>query len=97
MAENTNSNATIKSAGNAVRHLDDKEKILANFLASALDMEDEVSNSVYNDYMDAKNWPKNIKPEIFQSIRQYLNVLIEDTRKHRQIILELMQKYGRDK
>jgi hypothetical protein len=90
MAENTDSNATIKSTGN-------KEKILANFLASALDMEDEVSNSVYNDYMDVKNWPKNIKPEIFQSIKQYLTVLIEDTRKHRKIILGLMQKYDRDK
>jgi hypothetical protein len=83
-------NDTTKSAGK-------KEKILANFLASALDMEDEVSNSVYKDYMDAKNWPKSIKPEIFQNIKQYLNVLIEDTRKHRKIILELMQKYGRDK
>jgi hypothetical protein len=83
-------NDTTKSAGS-------KEKILANFLASALDMEDEVSTSVYKDYMDAKNWPKNIRPEIFQNIKQYLNVLIEDTRKHRQIILELMQKYGRDK
>ena len=83
-------NDTTKSASK-------KEKILANFLASALDMEDEVSNSVYNDYMDAKNWPKNIKPEVFQSIKRYLTILIEDTRKHRQIILELMQKYGRDK
>ena len=80
MAENTDNNNTIKSAG-------DKEKILANFLASALDMEDEVSNSVYKDYMDAKNWPKNIKPEVFQNIKQYLTILIEDTRKHRQIIL----------
>jgi hypothetical protein len=90
MGENTDSNATIKSAGN-------KGKILSNFLASALDLEDEVSNSVYNDYMDAKNWPKNIKPEIFQNIRQYLTVLIEDTQKHKKIVLELMQKYGQDK
>jgi hypothetical protein len=90
MAENTNNIDTIKSAGS-------KEKILSNFLASALDLEDEVGNSVYKDYMDAKNWPKNIKLEVFQSIKRYLTVLIEDTRKHRQIILELMQKYGRDK
>jgi hypothetical protein len=90
MAENTDSNATTKSAGN-------KAKILSGFLASALDMEDEISNSVYKDYMDAKNWPKNIKPEIFQNIRQYLNILIEDTRIHRKIILGLMQKYGQDK
>jgi hypothetical protein len=90
MAENTGNNSATKPAGS-------KEKILSNYLASALDLEDEVSNSVYNDYMDAKNWPKNIKPEVFQSIKQYLNILIEDTRKHRQIILGLMQKYGQDK
>ena len=90
MAENTNNINTIKTTP-------DKEKILANFLASALDMEDEVSIGVYKDYMDAKNWPKNIKPEILQSIKQYLTVLIEDTRKHRQIILGLMQKYDKGK
>ena len=88
MTENTENNTT-KTAGN-------KAKILAGFLTSAIDMEDEISNSIYKDYMDAKNWPKNIKPEIFQNIRQYLNVLIADTRKHREIILGLMQKYGRD-
>jgi tryptophanyl-tRNA synthetase len=68
--------------------------ILANFLASALDMEDEISNSVYKDYINAKNWPKNLKPEVFQNIRQYLNVLIEDTQKHKKIILELIEQYG---
>jgi len=90
MAENMDSKDTTKSA-------DKKVKILAGFLAEAIDMEDEVSNSVYKDYMDAKNWPKNVKPEIFQNIKQHLNVLIEDTRKHRKIILELMQNYGKDK
>ena len=83
-------NETTKSA-------DNKTKILAGFLAEALDMEDEVSNSVYKDYMDAKYWPKNIEPEIFQNIKQHLNVLIEDTQKHRKIILGLMQNYGPDK
>lgn len=74
-----------------------REKIVANFLASALDMEDRVSNSVYRDYMDVKYWPKNLKPEIFKNIQECLNILIEDTEKHRKIILGLMQKYGDDK
>jgi hypothetical protein len=86
MAEDTDN----KSPGN-------KAKILAGFLTEALDLEDKVSISVYKDYMDAKNWPKNLKPEIFQNIKQYLNVLIEDTQKHRKIILGLMQNYGQDK
>jgi hypothetical protein len=74
-----------------------KAIILANFLASALDMEDEISNSVYKDYVDAKNWPKNLKLDAFENIKQYLNVLIEDTQRHRQIILELIKQYGQDK
>jgi hypothetical protein len=73
-----------------------KQDTLANFLTSALDMEDEISTSVYKDYMDAKNWPKNLKPEAFQSIGRYLNVLIEDTRRHRKTILGLIEQYGQN-
>jgi hypothetical protein len=71
-------------------------KILAGYLASALDMEDRVSNSIYRDYLLRENWPKNLKPEIFQNIRQYLNVLIEDTEKHRKTILSIIEKYEQD-
>ena len=76
---------------------DHKQDTLANFLTAALDMEDEVSNSVYKDYINAKNWPKNLKPEAFQKIKEYLNVLIEDTRRHRKIITGLIEKHGQDK
>jgi hypothetical protein len=75
---------------------DHKQDTLANFLTAALDMEDEVSNSVYKDYILAKNWPKNLKPEAFQSIRQYLTVLIEDTRRHRKIIAGLIEQHDKD-
>jgi hypothetical protein len=75
---------------------ENKQKTLANFLASALEMEDEISNSVYKDYMDAKNWPKNLKPDIFESIKRHLNILIEDTQRHRKIILELIKQYGQN-
>jgi hypothetical protein len=75
---------------------ENKQKTLANFLASALEMEDEISNSVYKDYMDAKNWPKNLKPDIFESIKRHLNILIEDTQRHRKIILGLIKQYGQD-
>jgi hypothetical protein len=76
---------------------DHKQDTLANFLTSALDMEDEISNSVYKDYVNAKNWPKNLKPEVFKNIKEYLTVLIEDTRRHRKIILGLIKQYDRDK
>ena len=90
MVEKTNSDDTHKSAGN-------KPKTIACFLASAIDMEDKLSHSVYRDYMAPENWPQKLKPEIFEKIRQYLSVLIEDTMKHRKIILALIQKYGQDK
>ncbi len=90
MAEDINTNDTSQPVGK-------REKIIANFLASALDMEDRVSNSVYRDYMDEKYWPKNLKPDVFKNIQEYLTILIEDTEKHRKIILALMQKYGDDK
>ncbi|MGA1980248.1 MAG: hypothetical protein ABSG99_06775 [Sedimentisphaerales bacterium] len=73
---------------------DHKQDTLANFLTSALDMEDEISNSVYKDYVNAKNWPKNLKPEAFQQIKEYLTILIEDTRRHRKIIAGLIEKHG---
>jgi hypothetical protein len=73
-----------------------KQDTLANFLTAALDMEDEISNSVYKDYMDAKNWPKNLKPEAFQKIKEYLTVLIEDTRKHRKTIAGLIEQHDQD-
>ena len=74
-----------------------KQDTLANFLTSALDMEDEISNSVYKDYVNAKNWPKNLKPEAFQKIKEYLTVLIEDTRRHRKIILGLIKQNDQNK
>jgi hypothetical protein len=73
-----------------------KQDTLANFLTAALDMEDEISNSVYKDYIKAENWPKNLKPEAFQSIKQYLTILIEDTRRHRKIIVSLLEKHGKN-
>ena len=74
-----------------------KPKTLSGFLASALDMEEEISNSVYRDYMNPDTWPAELEPEIFQNIRQYLSILIKDTQKHRKIILAIIEQYGQDK
>lgn len=72
-------------------------KTLAGFLASALDMEELISNSVYRDYLDPANWPVDLKPDVFQKIKKNLNVLIQDTKKHRKILLALTKQYGDDK
>jgi hypothetical protein len=76
---------------------DHKQDTLANFLTAALDMEDEIANSVYKDYVNAKNWPKNLQPDVFQTIKEYLTVLIEDTRRHRKIIAGLIKQNDKDK
>lgn len=76
--------------------LQPKPETLAGFLSSALDMEDEISNSVYKDYMDPDNWPPGLDLNLFQQIRKHLTTLIEDTRRHRTIILGLIKKYGKD-
>jgi hypothetical protein len=85
MGENTN---------NTNRPVGDKATILAGFFASALDMEEVFSNSVYKDYINVKNWPEGLKLKVFQNIRQCLNTLIEDTQKHKKIIMELIKQYG---
>ena len=75
----------------------EKPITIAGYLASAMDMEDEISNSVYRDYMDPARWPTGIDMDVFQEIRKNLTTLIEDTRRHRIIISGLIQQYGKDK
>ncbi len=79
------------------RPAEQRPDTLAGFLASSLDMEDEISNGVYKDYMDPDNWPPGMDLNVFQEIRKHLTTLIEDTRRHRIIISGLIEKYGKDK
>ncbi len=79
------------------RPAEHKPETLAGFLASALDMEDEISNSVYKDYMDPDNWPAGMDLNVFQEIRKHLTTLIEDTRRHSKIICELIENHDKDK
>ena len=72
-------------------------RILANYLVSALDMEDEILSGVYIDYLNPKNWPQGIEPEFFEKIKTRLTVLIEDTKKHKKIIAALAKNYGENK
>ncbi len=90
MNENTANNDTERPAGQ-------KPKTIAGYLASAMDMEDEISNGVYKDYMDLDNWPAGIDLDVFQEIRKHLTTLIEDTRRHRKIVQGLIKQYGKDK
>jgi len=70
---------------------------IAGLLASAVSMEDQISSGVYEDYMTRAHWPKELEEAAFLEICKRLTVLIQDTRRHRQIIQTLIQEYGQDK
>jgi len=74
----------------------EEPKTFQGMLLSALDMEDEMAHSVYQDYMERKNWPAGLKDEIFEEIRNYLTTLLEDTERHRKIIKQLQSKLGQN-
>lgn len=61
-----------------------------------MDMEDEISNSVYRDYLDAKNWPGKLKGKEFEAIKAHLNTLIKDTERHKKIFSDLNNKLDND-
>jgi hypothetical protein len=69
-----------------------KHKTISGILLSALDMEDEIAHSIYQDYMDRKNWPSYLEDEIFEEIRNHLTTLLDDTQRHRNIIKHLQSK-----
>jgi Mg2+ and Co2+ transporter CorA len=90
MNENIANNGTDRSAGQ-------RPRTLAGLLASSLDMEDEICNGVYKDYMEPNNWPTGMDQNVFKEIQKHLTTLIEDTRRHRKIICGLINQYGKDK
>jgi hypothetical protein len=75
---------------------DGNPKTLAHFLSSALRLEEQISNSVYRDYLDPEDWPINLRPDVFDEIQKRLTVLIEDSTKHEQVIHGLSRQYGGD-
>jgi len=79
-----------KNNGN--NHKKPAVKTVGRYLASALDMEDQISNGVYQDYLDSNKWPINFEADKIEMIREYLTILIKDTEKHKKMFLDLKQK-----
>jgi len=63
---------------------------------SSLDMEDDIAHSIYQDYLDRKNWPVELKDETFEEIRKHLTTLLKDTQRHRNIIRHLQSELSHD-
>jgi Mg2+ and Co2+ transporter CorA len=70
-----------------------QRKTIGGILASALDMEDQISQGVYEDYLDRSKWPSQFDEGVFQDIRERLTTLVEDTKKHRKILEALSREY----
>jgi hypothetical protein len=87
------------SADNMAGHepnADGRETIDA-LLASALNMEDDISLGVYRDYVSRRHWPGPLADSVFLDIKRRLTVLIEDTKKHKNILQALVREHGADK
>lgn len=71
-------------------------KIIAGFLASALDIEDDMSKSVYGEYLDRETWPADLDDRAFEMIKNLVTVLIEETEGHKKAFLGLKNKFVED-
>jgi hypothetical protein len=72
----------------------DDRNTVGGRLSAALGMEDEISTGVYEEYRNRRRWPEQFDEAAFLEIEKHLTVLIEDTRKHKEIIEALIRKYG---
>ena len=73
-----------------------KHDTIGGVLTSALNMEDDISSGVYQDYMNRRHWPEQLDDDVFIEIKKRLTVLIEDTKKHQKILQALVGEHGRD-
>jgi len=69
---------------------------IGGMLASALNMEDEISGGVYQDYLNRKRWPEQLDDETYAEITKRLTVLVEDTVKHQKTIQALVREHGEE-
>ena len=88
----TSADNTAGSGSNAAR-----QETIGGMLASALNMEDEISSGVYEDYLNRRHWPDELEEDVFANVQRRLAVLIDDTKKHKKILRALVREYGKDK
>lgn len=69
-------------------------KTVVHFLSSALFLEEQFSNGVYRDYLDREDWPINLRPGVFDAIKERLIVLIEDSAQHERTMHKLTRQYN---
>jgi len=75
-----------------MENIADGNKIIGGFLDIALDVEDQMSEDVYGEFLKKSAWPENLEKEVFQAVKTSLMILIKETEEHRAIFLELKEK-----
>jgi hypothetical protein len=83
---------------NAANHTDGcssagERDLVSGLLARAVNMEDQISRGVYEDYLDRANWPVRLDENTFVQIRQRLTTLIEDTKQHGRVLQTLVRDH----
>jgi hypothetical protein len=70
---------------------------VGGFLRAALNMEDQISEAMYEEYMSRSNWPADLGDKTFEQIRKRLTTLVEDTKKHTKILQALVKEHAKSK
>jgi Mg2+ and Co2+ transporter CorA len=70
---------------------------VGGFLTAALNMEDQISRGVYEEYMARANWPAGLDEATFERIQERLTTLVEDTQKHHKILQALIREHANSK
>ena len=70
-------------------------KRIGGYILSAIDMEERFASGVYLDYTDKKNWPADVNKDTYEKIQSLLNILIDDTTRHKNVFVELKKKLAR--
>ena len=77
----------------------DKEpnvKLVAGFLASALDMEDHMSLAAYGEFLNRGIWGDKLDDELFNIVKEQIDTLVKETEEHKQAFLNLQRKLGQN-
>jgi hypothetical protein len=88
-AMSTSADNTAGDESNAAR-----QETIGGMLASALNMEDDISSGVYQDYLKRRHWPEQFEEDAFLNIKRRLTMLIDDTKKHKKILQVLVREHG---
>ena len=64
-------------------------KRLTDYIATGLDMEDKCLSTTYENYLQRERWPADLSEDDFNNVREYLTIMIEESNKHKEMILTL--------